>query len=79
MSLECDGCDQDPWRKPVHYGTCPLAPGNVTEKQYLVCFNCGEAFDSITTAHEHGTADPSGSAGWCGDDGFSIVPESEAF
>lgn len=23
--LECDGCDQDPWRKPVHYGSCPLA------------------------------------------------------
>lgn len=23
--LECDGCDQDPWRTPVHYGTCPLA------------------------------------------------------
>lgn len=22
----CDGCDQDPWREPVHYGTCPLAP-----------------------------------------------------
>lgn len=21
---ECDGCDQDPWRAPVHYGTCPL-------------------------------------------------------
>lgn len=21
---ECDGCDQDPWRQPVHYGTCPL-------------------------------------------------------
>lgn len=22
---ECDGCDQDPWTPPVHYGTCPLA------------------------------------------------------
>ena len=21
---QCDGCDQDPWRAPVHYGTCPL-------------------------------------------------------
>jgi hypothetical protein len=25
---ECDGCDQDPWTRPVHYGSCPLAPGN---------------------------------------------------
>lgn len=24
---ECDGCDQDPWRKPVHYGSCPLTEG----------------------------------------------------
>jgi hypothetical protein len=22
---ECDGCDQDPWTAPEHYGTCPLA------------------------------------------------------
>lgn len=22
----CDGCDQDPWTEPVHYGSCPLAP-----------------------------------------------------
>jgi len=50
-----------------------------TEKQVLVCRNCGEAFDSITLAHEHGTADLSGSAGWCGDEGFNILPESEAF
>ena len=49
------------------------------EKQYLVCSRCGEAFDNITSAHEHGTADLSGSAGWCGDDGFNILPESEAF
>ena len=26
--LECDGCDQDPWRASVHYGTCPLAPAD---------------------------------------------------
>lgn len=51
----------------------------ITETQFLVCRNCGEAFDSITFAHEHGTADLSGSAGWCGDEGFNIVPESEAF
>jgi Fe2+ or Zn2+ uptake regulation protein len=49
------------------------------EKQFLVCRNCGEAFDTITAAHEHGTADLSGCAGWCGDEGFNIVPESEAF
>jgi hypothetical protein len=49
------------------------------EKQYLGCRNCGEVFDSITAAHEHGTADLSGSAGWCGDEGFNIIPESEAF
>lgn len=23
--VECDGCDLDPWRAAVHYGTCPLA------------------------------------------------------
>lgn len=49
------------------------------ETQFLVCINCGEAFDSITPAYEHGTADLSGSAGWCGDMGFNILPESEAF
>ena len=49
-----------------------------SEKLYLVCDNCGEAFDSIITAQEHGHSDLSGSAGWCGDNGFSIMPESEA-
>jgi hypothetical protein len=53
--------------------------GDEPEKQYLGCRNCGEVFDSITAAHEHGTADLSGSAGWCGDEGFNIIPESEAF
>lgn len=28
--LECDGCDLDPWAPPKHYGTCPLAPMEVT-------------------------------------------------
>lgn len=50
-----------------------------SKQQYLACVNCGEVFDSITTAHEHGASDPSGSLGWCGDDGFNIIPESEAF
>lgn len=49
------------------------------EKPYLVCRNCGEAFDDIVNARDHGTADLSGSAGWCGDEGFDIAPESEAF
>jgi hypothetical protein len=25
---ECDGCHQDPWCQPVHYGTCPLTTTN---------------------------------------------------
>jgi hypothetical protein len=49
------------------------------ETPFLVCINCGEAFDNITSAYEHGYSDVSGSAGWCGDEGFNIVPESEAF
>ena len=49
------------------------------EKLYLACIGCGEAFDSIEAAREHGTSDLSGMAGWCGEDGFNIVPESEAF
>jgi len=47
------------------------------EKQYLVCNGCGEAFDDITAAHEHGVSDPQ-SKTWCGDNGFVILPESEA-
>ena len=49
-----------------------------TEKMYLVCRGCGEAFDDITVITEHGNSDPSGSAGWCGDEGFDIMPESDA-
>jgi len=48
------------------------------EKQYLVCIRCGEAFEDMMSALEHGPSDPSGSAGWCGDEGFNILPESEA-
>ncbi len=46
------------------------------EKMYLVCKGCGEAFDSISAAHEHGVfiagADPT----WCGEDGFDLVPRA---
>ncbi len=65
-------------------GCVPLRPKTVSdyedevEKLYLVCNGCGEAFDSIEAAQQHGTADLSGSAGWCGEDGFVIQPESEA-
>lgn len=51
----------------------------MTETPFLVCIRCGEAFDNMTSALQHGPSDPSGSAGWCGDEGFNIVPESEAF
>ena len=49
------------------------------EKQYLVCNGCGEAFDSITAAHEHGEFIPGPDPQWCGEDGFVITDESEAF
>jgi len=44
----------------------------------LVCINCGEAFDSITAAHEHGVFIPGPDPSWCGENGFAILPESEA-
>lgn len=47
------------------------------ETLYLVCNGCGEAFDSVRFAYEHGTRLPA-SGVWCGDDGFNIQPESEA-
>lgn len=52
----------------------------MTEKQFLVCVRCGEAFDNITSAHEHGTAYEAGMSprdaaiqmladnGWAGED-----------
>ena len=44
----------------------------ITEQMYLVCRQCGEAFDSIDTATSHL---PIG----CGSDqGWDILPESEA-
>lgn len=45
--------------------------GHVTEKRYLICNNCGEAFDDIDVAAEHGPSNPQ-SMTWCGDDGFVI-------
>jgi len=50
----------------------------MTEKLYLVCIGCGEAFDNITAAHEHGVFIPGPDPSWCGEDGFNIMPESEA-
>jgi hypothetical protein len=48
------------------------------EKPYLVCKGCGESFDDLIAARDHGTfiagADPT----WCGEEGFDLVPESEA-
>lgn len=48
------------------------------EKLYLVCIGCGEACDSIVTAQEHGVFIPGPDPSWCGEDGFNILPESEA-
>lgn len=48
---------------------------------YLTCRGCGETFREdvhLLIVQEHGNSDPSGSAGWCGEDGFDLVPESEA-
>lgn len=85
-NVDCEACiklwkraqDKPSLRDSIDALAHPTCQGN-HEKMYLVCICCGEAFDSIQTAHEHGTADLSGSAGWCGDEGFNIVPESEAF
>jgi hypothetical protein len=49
------------------------------EKRFLVCRGCGEACDGIISATEHGVSDVSGCGGWCGEEGFDIVPESEAY
>lgn len=48
------------------------------EKMYLVCKGCGEAFDSIPGAHEHGVFIAGPDPTWCGENGFDLVPESEA-
>lgn len=48
-----------------------------SEKLYLMCNRCGEVFDKIKTASEHGQSVTG--TDWCGEDGFVIVPESEAF
>lgn len=48
------------------------------EKLYLVCRGCGEACDTIEIAQEHGASDPN-TKSWCGEGGFDIAPESEAF
>lgn len=48
------------------------------EKPYLVCRGCGEAFDDLTAAHQHGTFIAGPDPSWCGEAGFDIVPESEA-
>lgn len=50
----------------------------MNEKPYLVCRGCGEAFDSLIPAHEHGAYIPGPDPSWCGEAGFDIVPESEA-
>ena len=41
---------------------------NENEKWFIVCRCCGEAFDAIETAKEHEACD----------DGFDVLPESEA-
>ena len=43
------------------------------EKLYLVCQECGEAFDEITTAKAH---EPNGQY-YCST--YELLPESEAF
>lgn len=46
---------------------------NIPEKMYLVCRQCGEAFDSIVVVAEVHNPCPEGS-----DQGWDILPESEA-
>lgn len=48
------------------------------DKPYLVCRGCGEAFDHIIPAQEHGTYIPGPDPQWCGEAGFDIVPEEDA-
>lgn len=49
------------------------------EKLYLVCRGCGEACDSIETANEHFVWLGNGpDTGVCADEGYDILPESEA-
>lgn len=47
-------------------------------KPYLVCRGCGEAFDSLLFARDHGVFIPGLNPAWCGEAGFDIVPEEEA-
>lgn len=49
------------------------------EKMFLVCIRCGEAFDSISAAHEHGVFIAGPDPSWCGEEGFNLVPEEDAF
>ncbi len=49
------------------------------EKTFLVCKGCGEAFDTMPLAREHGAFISGFNPTWCGEDGFDLVPESEAF
>lgn len=44
----------------------------------LVCNECGEAFDDLLAAKEHGVSNPQAGT-WCGDNGFSIMSRKEAF
>jgi len=49
------------------------------EKQFLVCRGCGQAYDSLTAAHEHGASNfPGPNPLWCGENGFDIVSEEDA-
>lgn len=48
------------------------------EKLFLVCNNCGEAFDDMAAAQSHGTFIPGINPYWCGEEGFAILSESEA-
>lgn len=45
----------------------------------LACRGCGEAFDDLTAARDHGTSNLSGRSYWCGEDGFDLGPRSEVF
>lgn len=73
--LEALGCDENSIND-IGGAQVELIPD---EKQYLVCINCGEAFDSMTAAHEHGVFIPGPDPQWCGEEGFYIAPKSEAF
>lgn len=49
------------------------------EQYYLVCRGCGNVSDSMESALTHYTVGASSDSGTCADEGYDMLPESEAF